>query len=144
MSGASTVSFESISHFILLFLLLNSNMQMLVGFEKLVRNILCSGLRKFVGLHVFILIHHSNFHSKIVRLWKDNFSWQYFKRISQTLLQKFKIFHSKTFCRIEIVVWKIFLFIYWLTTQIKKTTSKILPNNVTAYSITNFNTTTLN
>ena len=56
-SGASTVNFESISHFILLFLLLYSNMQMLVGSEKLVRNILRYGLGKFVGLHAFILIH---------------------------------------------------------------------------------------
>ena len=56
MSGASTINLESILHFLLLFLLLNSNMQMLVGFEKLVRNILCYKLGKFVGLHVFVLI----------------------------------------------------------------------------------------
>ena len=57
MSGTSIIDFESILHVILLFLLLNSNMQMLVGFEKLVRNIFCYRLGKSVGLHVFILIH---------------------------------------------------------------------------------------
>ena len=49
--------------------------------EKYVVNILSYGLGKIVGLY-FSLFH---FYSLSIRLWKDKFSQQHFKKISQIL-----------------------------------------------------------
>ena len=84
-SGTSIVNFQHfISHFILPSNLLNSNEQMLVRPEKrkfqtinlflvTVRNILSSGLGKFVRVYV-------------LRMRKDELSRRHFKKISGTLI----------------------------------------------------------
>ena len=85
-SGASIANFEHISKFILLLILLNSNKKMPVGllfilnsFSVTVKKNIVPWARK---IYLAICFH---FYSSNIRLGKDKFSQQLFKKICRTM-----------------------------------------------------------